>query len=110
MYDASTINNPGVTEYGGVDTQTGRILFQHKYDEASNNIGEFLAIVHALALNKKEGKDLAIIYTDSANAISWVKQKKCETKYETTENNSKLFDDIQRAITWLATIHMKQKS
>ncbi len=99
--DASTIENPGITEYRGVDTRTGKILFQHKYDEATNNIGEFLAIVHALALYKKQGKELKIIYSDSANAISWVKQKKCKTKYEKTENNTKLFDDIQRAVAWL---------
>jgi ribonuclease HI len=99
--DASTIENPGLTEYRGVDTSTGKILFQHKYDEATNNIGEFLAIVHALALYKKQGKELKIIYSDSASAISWVQQKKCKTKYEKTENNTKLFDDIQRAVAWL---------
>lgn len=99
--DASTVENPGVTEYRGVDTKTGQVLFQHKYDEATNNIGEFLAIVHALALFKKQGKALKIIYSDSANAISWVQQKKCKTKYEKTENNTKLFDDIQRAVAWL---------
>ncbi|MBS1663515.1 MAG: hypothetical protein JST68_20910 [Bacteroidetes bacterium] len=99
--DASTIENPGITQYRGVDTKTGKVLFQHKYDEATNNIGEFLAIVHALALYKKQGKELKIIYSDSANAISWVKQKSCRTKYEKTENNTKLFDDIQRAVAWL---------
>ena len=99
--DASTIENPGVTEYRGVDTKTRQVLFQHKYEEATNNIGEFLAIVHALALYKKQGKELKIIYSDSANAISWVRQKKCKTKYEKTEHNTKLFDDIQRAVAWL---------
>jgi len=77
--DASTIENPGVTKYCGVDTKTGQVLFQHKYNEATNNIGEFLAIVHALALYRKQGKELKIIYSDSANAISWIKQKKCKT-------------------------------
>jgi ribonuclease HI len=91
----------GVTEYRGVDTKTGQVLFQHKYVEATNNIGEFLAIVHALALYKRQGEELKIIYSDSANAISWIKQKKCKTKYEKTEKNTKLFDDIQRAVTWL---------
>ena len=99
--DASTIQNPGITEYRGVDTKTGQVLFQHKYDEATNNIGEFLAIVHALALYKKQGKELKIIYSDSANAISWVIQKKCKTKYERNKDNSKLFDDIGRAVNWL---------
>ena len=99
--DASTIENPGVTEYRGVDTRTRKIILQREYDEATNNIGEFLAIVHALALYKKQEKELKILYSDSVNAISWVRQKKCKTKYEKTENNSKLFEDIQRAVSWL---------
>ena len=99
--DASTIGNPGVTEYRGVDTKSGQVLFFYKYEEATNNIGEFLAIVHALALYKKKGKELNIIYSDSANAISWIQQKKCKTKYEKTEKNTILFDDIQRAVAWL---------
>jgi len=99
--DASTIGNPGVTEYRGVDSKTRQVLFQYKYPEATNNIGEFLAIVHALALYKKKGEPLKIIYSDSFNAISWVRQKKCKTKYKKTDNNVKLFDDIQRAVTWL---------
>jgi len=99
--DTSTIENPGVTEYRGVDTRTKQVIFQNKYDEATNNIGEFLAIVHALALYKKQNKELKILYSDSANAISWIIQKKCKTKYEKTENNTKLFDDIKRAVLWL---------
>lgn len=101
--DASTIHNPGPTEYRGVDTKTKRLIFEMKLDEATNNIGEFLAIVHALALYKKKGEELKIIYSDSENAISWVKQKKCKTKYERTDKNEKVFDIIQRAVTWLET-------
>jgi len=99
--DASTIGNPGITEYRGVDTRTRHIIFQHKYPEATNNIGEFLAIVHALALYKKKNMPLKIIYSDSQNAISWVKQKKCKTKYQKTPANSCLFEDIERAVKWL---------
>lgn len=99
--DASTIQNPGPTEYRGVDTKTKAVIFQMKYEEATNNIGEFLAIVHALALYKKEGKELKIIYSDSLNAISWVRQKKCKTKFVKSESNAKVFEHIQRAITWL---------
>ncbi|WP_100615495.1 RNase H family protein [Confluentibacter citreus] len=99
--DASTIRNPGPTEYRGVDTKTKKLIFELKLDEATNNIGEFLAIVHALALYKKKQQELKIIYSDSMNAISWVKQKKCKTKYEKTDKNEKVFDLITRAETWL---------
>ncbi len=99
--DASTISNPGPTEYRGVETKTKQIIFEYFLEEATNNIGEFLAIVHALALYKSKGKELKVIYSDSLNAIFWVKQKCCKTKYEKTDTNEKVFDLIQRAVTWL---------
>ena len=99
--DASSIQNPGPTEYRGIDTRTRKVIFEKKYQEATNNIGEFLAIVHALALYKKQGQELKVIYSDSLNAISWVKQKKCKTKFERTEATAEVFDHIQRAVTWL---------
>lgn len=99
--DAATSGNPGFTEYRGVDTQTREVIFSMQYNEATNNIGEFLAIVHALALYKKEGKELKILYSDSLNAISWVRQKKCKTQYQKTEYNQKVFDHIARAVKWL---------
>ena len=99
--DASSINNPGPTEYRGVDTNTLQVIFERKYEEATNNIGEFLAIVYALALYKKENKELKYIYSDSLNAISWVKQKKCKTKLVKSEKNKEVFNHIERAIIWL---------
>jgi len=99
--DASSIQNPGPTEYKAVDTRTKQVVFEYKLEEATNNIGEFLAIVHALALYKAQQKTLKIIYSDSLNAISWVKQKKCKTKFERTENNQKTFELIERAVSWL---------
>ncbi|MCC5936462.1 MAG: hypothetical protein JJU34_04215 [Lunatimonas sp.] len=107
--DASTISNPGPTEYRGVDTKTKKIIFELKLEEATNNIGEFLAIVHALALYKKKGEELKIIYSDSFNAISWVKQKKCKTKYRKTDTNEKVFELKQRAETWLQNNHYDTK-
>jgi ribonuclease HI len=99
--DASCIENPGKMEYRGVDIKTGKIVFERMYEEATNNIGEFLAIVHALALYKREGKELKIVYSDSRNAISWVNQRKCKTKLERNEKNAIVFEHIQRAIAWL---------
>lgn len=107
--DASSIQNPGPTEYRGVETATGKVIFEMKYEEATNNIGEFLAIVHALALFKKEGKELKIIYSDSLNAISWVRQKNCKTKLEKKESNLKVFEHIQRAVNWLKSNQYEAK-
>lgn len=101
--DASCIENPGIMEYRGVDIKTGKVVFENRYEEATNNIGEFLAIVHALALYKRDGKELKVVYSDSLNAISWVKQMKCKTKLAVNEKNAIVFEHIQRAINWLNT-------
>jgi len=101
--DAACSGNPGDMEYQGVFTKTGELIF-HKgpYPDATNNIGEFLAIVHALALLKQQDKNMPI-YTDSKTAISWVKNKHAKTKLEQTTRNNEVFDLIQRAETWLKT-------
>jgi ribonuclease HI len=99
--DAASSGNPGKMEYQGVDTQTKKRLFhQGPFDEGTNNIGEFLAIVHALAFLKKQNSN-RIIYTDSKTAISWVKKKTCNTKLERNAKNEKLFELVDRAVIWL---------
>ncbi|MBP1838498.1 viroplasmin family protein [Formosa algae] len=99
--DAASSGNPGVMEYRGVETKSKRQLFiQGPFKQGTNNIGEFLAIVHGLALLKKNNSSL-LIYTDSRTAISWVKKKKCNTKLERTEKNKDVFDLIDRAESWL---------
>ena len=99
--DAASSGNPGKMEYRGVDTKTKKELFkQGPFREGTNNIGEFLALVHALALLKNKKSNL-IIYTDSKTAISWVKKKACNTKLERKGKNKPVFDLIDRAVTWL---------
>ncbi len=99
--DASCLGNPGIMEYRGVDTKTKKVIFEMKYQEATNNIGEFLAIVHALSLYKKNGISLKYLYSDSKTAILWVKNKKCKTKLIKNTNNELLFEHIERAENWL---------
>ena len=99
--DAASSGNPGKMEYRGVDTKTKKQLFiQGPFEEGTNNIGEFLAIVHGLALLKKNKSD-RLIYTDSKTAISWVKKKKCNTKLERNAKNKPVFDLVDRAVNWL---------
>lgn len=99
--DAASSGNPGRMEYRGVDTQTGKMLF-HKgpFERGTNNIGEFLALVHGLAHLKKEGSD-RIIYSDSRIAMGWVRKKKCGTKLAPHSSNKILFELIARAESWL---------
>lgn len=99
--DAACSGNPGQMEYRGVDFKTGvEIFHQGPYKNGTNNIGEFLAIVHALALIKNYEKPIPI-YSDSKIAMGWIAQKKCKTKLEENSKNTDLFEIIGRAEKWL---------
>jgi ribonuclease HI len=99
--DAAASGNPGKMEYRGVDTQTHKQLFhQGPFAQGTNNVGEFLALVHGLAFLKQQKSD-RIIYSDSRTAMSWVKRKKCNTKLKQNRKNAKLFELISRAEAWL---------
>ncbi|MDP4265413.1 MAG: ribonuclease H family protein [Bacteroidota bacterium] len=91
----------GVVEYRGVCTKTGKEFFhQGPFEDGTINIGEFLAIVHALAYCK-ENKLTLPVYSDSRNAIGWVKDKQARTNHQASEKNKKLFEMIDRALKWL---------
>ncbi len=101
--DAASSGNPGKMEYQGVDTKTKKLLFhQGPFYQATNNIGEFLALVHGLAFLKKQNSS-RVLYSDSKIAIGWVKRKHCKTKLKQTKRNTDVFDLINRAENWLKT-------
>jgi ribonuclease HI len=90
-----------VAEYQGVYTKTGEIIFrQGPFEDGTNNVVEFLGIVHALAYCKKKNINLPI-YSDSRNAINWVRDKQAKTLLEKTDKNMRLFELIERAVKWL---------
>lgn len=99
--DASCLGNPGKMEYRGVNLSTGKVIFSMgPYEDATNNIGEYLAIVHAMALMAKNG-EYHNIYSDSRTAISWVRNKKVNTKLKPTAKNAKVFELLARASVWV---------
>ena len=98
--DAACSGNPGPMEYRGVHIASRQEVFHFGPTKGTNNIGEFLAIVHGLALLKQKEFDMPI-YSDSVNAISWVRQKKCKTKLPRTAETEELFKLIERAEKWL---------
>lgn len=100
--DAACSGSPGPVEYRARHLFSGKLIFhQGPYPDGTNNVGEFLAIVHALAYFQRQGSD-APIYSDSENALLWVKLKRCRTKLARTSRNAELFDLIARAEKWLA--------
>lgn len=98
--DAACSGNPGPMEYRGVYLLTGQEIFHFGPVYGTNNIGEFLAIVHGLALLKQKQLDMPL-YSDSRNALLWIKQKKCKTKLERNAKTETLFQLIERAEKWL---------
>jgi len=99
--DAACSGNPGVMEYQGVDTHTKKVIFREgPFPQGTNNIGEFLALVHGLALLKKQNLNIPI-YSDSTIAIKWVKIKEAKTKLQKNKVNAELFEIIGRAEEWL---------
>jgi len=100
--DAACSGNPGIMEYRGVWTSDKTEIFHlGPFRQGTNNIGEFLAIVHALALLEKKGDHKTIIYSDSRTAIAWINRKKANTKLPPNAKNADLFDLIRRAEKWL---------
>lgn len=101
--DASCLGNPGKMEYQGVELMTGRTLFRiGPFDDATNNIGEFLAIVHAMALMTQQGK-FHNIYSDSVSGMAWARNRKIKTQLKPTDRNARVFELMARAVTWLNT-------
>ncbi len=98
--DAACSGNPGMMEYRGVHIASKQEIFHFGPVYGTNNIGEFLGIVHGLALLKQKGFDMPI-YSDSAIAISWIRQKKCKTKLPRDKKTEELFRLIERAEKWL---------
>ncbi|MCX6353222.1 MAG: ribonuclease H family protein [Bacteroidetes bacterium] len=91
----------GVAEYRGVDTESKEEIFRiGPFDDGTNNIVEFLAIIHALAHCKELNLTLPI-YSDSKTAMAWVRNKKANTTQARTRHNEKLFKLVDRGVAWL---------
>ena len=103
--DAACSGNPGKMEYRGVVTDSKKQLFiQGPFEKGTNNIGEFLALVHGLSFLKQKKSELPI-YSDSKIAMKWVKMGQCKTNLQITSENRELFDLVKRAEMWLKRNH-----
>lgn len=102
--DAACSRNPGPVEYRGVDVMTGAELFHvGPLADGTNNIGEFLALVHALAHFDKAGIYDVTIYSDSRTALSWLRNRAARTKLQPSPANEPIRMLLARAEHWLAT-------
>jgi ribonuclease HI len=101
--DVGTKGNPGPIEYKGVDTKTGEVIFYvGPIENGTNNLGEFIAIVHALGYLKQRESNKTV-YTDSRTALSWIRNKKVASTLIRNESTKKVWDLTDRAVNWLKT-------
>ncbi len=102
--DAACSGSPGPLEYRGVQTEDTREVFRYgPFAEGTNNVGEFLAIVEALSWLADHNLPWPV-YSDSHNAIVWVKARKCRTQLARSPRNAELFRLIARAEERLETL------
>lgn len=101
--DAACAGNPGKMEYRGVELMTGKELFHvGPFEQSTNNIGEFLAIVHALSLMFQRG-ERHTIYSDSKTGMAWVRNRKVRTQLARNPKTERSFQLMERALSWLNT-------
>lgn len=95
--DGACSGNPGEAEYRGVEMFTGNEIFRRSIGIATNNIAEFLAIVHAIGLSEKSRVPFEI-YSDSKTAIKWIQNKQINTRHQPSGDLHKI---LERAIRFL---------
>lgn len=101
IVDAECDQSTGVGSYQVMDMQWNHMIYRSPdIYGATNNLLEFLALVHGLAFCKKEGLKLPV-YTDSQTAIAWVMNRSTNTTVEWGAHNKTLKDLCIRAIQWL---------
>lgn len=104
--DAACQSNRYNLEYRGISTATGKELFHRgPIARGTNNLGEFLAIVHALRLLHGQGKASAI-YSDSRNALLWVKERRVGSKLPRNESTQTVWQLADEALAWLKNNHV----
>ena len=102
--DGACSGNSGAMEYRGVRVADGVELFHvGPLAGGTNNVAEYLALIHGLAMLDKQGDSTTPIYTDSANAVAWVRNRGCRTKLQPTSENKKIFELIARANVWICS-------
>lgn len=107
--DAMCEGNPGPAKYRCIDLETGEIVFQNSVGFSTNNITEFLAIVHAIGEAKKRNIN-PVIYSDSFTALTWVKNKKANSGLKSSPLTVKSIQLKNRAESFLSNLNIKDEN
>lgn len=103
--DGACAGNPGRMEYRAVRLIDGAEVFRVGSKEpmtGTNNIAEYLAMIHLAALLEKSGDTSTPIYTDSKNTLAWLRKGRSNTTLADTPQTAKARDLLRRADAWLA--------
>lgn len=102
--DGACTRNPGPMEYRGVIVGSGQEIFHiGPLPGGTNNIAEYLAIIHALALLYKRGDTDTVIYSDSRTAMSWIRRGHSFTTVKPGPDNIQVMELLRRADIWRAS-------
>ncbi len=102
--DGACSGNPGKMEYRGVRVIDGKEMFHvgDKYPlTGTNNIAEYLAMIHVAALLKRSGDTHTPIYTDSKNTFAWLRRGGSHTTLPRNEATAMTWALLDRADAWL---------
>ena len=101
--DGACAKNPGPMEYRGVKVSTGEEIFHiGPLEGGTNNIGEYIALIHAASLLARNGDYTTPIYSDSKTALAWVRRGRSNTSVQPNSKNAKVIELLRRADAWLA--------
>ena len=102
-HSAPVVNYAAIPEIK-LDAIAGQQLFHvGPLAGGTNNIGEFCALIHALALCARKGRPDIPIYSDSVTAQSWLRHRKVKTTLTPTPENEPIRSILARAIAWMDT-------
>lgn len=101
--DGACSKNPGPMEYRGVMVATGEEVFRiGPLAGGTNNIGEYIALIHAASLLSRRNDFTTPIYSDSKTALAWLRRGHSNTTIKPTAENGKVIELLRRADAWLA--------
>lgn len=102
--DGACSGVPGPMEYRGVDVRSGIELFHvGPLDDGTNNVAEYLALIHALSYLYNKGDRTTPVYSDSRTARSWIKNRGHRSTLARTPRNGRIFELLARADKWIQT-------
>lgn len=99
--DGACSGKTSVMEYQGVMFPSKQKVFKGgPFKTGTNNIAEFLSIVHAMTICKHR-PEITAIYSDSKIAIKWIEDKKANTHISSNEDSAYILQLVERAERWL---------